>query len=173
MADITHRWSDEIQEIFNAMVGGARFGIKIRLPHAFVMTILFRHDLTPKQKLQSILRLALEHASNLAAFATLYKVGYALPLFLLLHVHLVLMPGALWTIQPLTCLGIVLPRQVLLASLKWVSRYIHGPKMRGQSFGRMIMAVLGRLSNSFAPQSNTQPRNSNFAPNSKLVPFPS
>jgi peroxisomal membrane protein 4 len=66
--------ADEIQAIVAALVGGARYGIKIRLPHAVVMTLLFRRDLTSKQKVQSVVKLALEHASNLAAFATIYKV---------------------------------------------------------------------------------------------------
>lgn len=55
------------------MVGGARYGLKIRVPHALVMTSLFRRDLSTKQKLRSVMKLAIEHASNLAAFASIYK----------------------------------------------------------------------------------------------------
>jgi hypothetical protein len=38
------------------------------------MTVLFRRDLTSREKIQSVAKLALEHASNLAAFASIYKV---------------------------------------------------------------------------------------------------
>lgn len=65
--------TDEIAAIVGALIGGAKYGIKIRLPHALVMTLLFRRDLSSKQKVQSIVNVVLEHASNLAAFATIYK----------------------------------------------------------------------------------------------------
>jgi peroxisomal membrane protein 4 len=64
---------DEVSAVVSAMMGGAKYGIKIRLPHAFVMTLLFRNDLSNRQKMGTIVRLVLEHASNLAAFATIYK----------------------------------------------------------------------------------------------------
>ncbi|KAL3919732.1 MAG: hypothetical protein SGILL_003605, partial [Bacillariaceae sp.] len=70
---VWHHLSDELSAIIGALVGGAKYGIKIRLPHALVMTLLFKRDLTSKQKLRSISKLVLEHASNLAAFATIYK----------------------------------------------------------------------------------------------------
>jgi hypothetical protein len=69
---------EELQAIFLSLIGGARYGIKIRLPHALVMTLLFRRDLSAQKKLQSILRLAVEHATNLAAFACIYKSTLAL-----------------------------------------------------------------------------------------------
>lgn len=74
---------DEIHSIASALVGGARYGMKIRLPHAFVMTFLFRRDLSGKEKLRAILQLAYQHASSLAAFATIYKTILAL----LKHAH--------------------------------------------------------------------------------------
>jgi peroxisomal membrane protein 4 len=64
---------DELSAIISALMGGAKYGIKIRLPHAFVMTFLFRNDLNNQQKMRTIVRLVLEHASHLAAFATIYK----------------------------------------------------------------------------------------------------
>jgi peroxisomal membrane protein 4 len=70
---IQHHLTEELAAIVGALVGGAKYGIKIRLPHALVMTLLFRRDLSAKQKIHSISRLVLEHASNLAAFATIYK----------------------------------------------------------------------------------------------------
>jgi peroxisomal membrane protein 4 len=68
-----HTITDELLAIVGGLVGGAKYGIKIRLPHAFVMTTLFRSDLSTKQKLLSIFTLVKEHATNLAAFATIYK----------------------------------------------------------------------------------------------------
>jgi peroxisomal membrane protein 4 len=67
------KWEDEIQSIVFALIGGARYGIKIRLPHAIVMTCLFRDDLNSSQKLQQIIKIVKEHAFNLAVFASLYK----------------------------------------------------------------------------------------------------
>jgi hypothetical protein len=65
---------DEIHAIASALMGGARYGVKIRLPHALLMTVLFRKDLTTRDKIKTVLTLVYEHASNLAAFATIYKV---------------------------------------------------------------------------------------------------
>lgn len=65
---------EEVHAVAAALVGGARYGLKIRLPHALVMTALFRRDLTPAQKLRSVARLAAEHAANLASFAAVYKL---------------------------------------------------------------------------------------------------
>ena len=67
---------EEIQAILDAVVGGARYGFKIRVPHALVMTALFRRDLSSTEKIRSILKLAMEHAGNLAMFAAIYKVNY-------------------------------------------------------------------------------------------------
>ena len=64
---------DEINAIIAALVGGARYGLKIRVPHATLMTVLFRSDLSSKQKLRNIFSLAAEHATNLSAFAAIYK----------------------------------------------------------------------------------------------------
>jgi hypothetical protein len=67
----------EIHSILSAIVGGARYGVKIRLPHALVMTFLFRRDLSSKDKLRNILKLAYGHASGLAMFAAIYKTTLA------------------------------------------------------------------------------------------------
>jgi peroxisomal membrane protein 4 len=64
---------DELTAVVSALIGGAKYGVKIRLPHALVMTFLFRKDLSATQKIRTILKLVVEHASNLAAFATIYK----------------------------------------------------------------------------------------------------
>jgi hypothetical protein len=64
---------EEFQAILYSLIGGARYGIKVRLPHAVIMTSLFRNDLSSSQKINNILQLVMEHATNLAAFAALYK----------------------------------------------------------------------------------------------------
>jgi F0F1-type ATP synthase assembly protein I len=69
--------SKELHSILSALIGGAKYGIKIRLPHALLMTFMFRHDLSASDKLRRVLQLSFEHASSLAAFATLYKVMLA------------------------------------------------------------------------------------------------
>ncbi len=68
--------SEELHAIAAALVGGARYGFKIRLPHAMVMIWLFRRDLSSKQKMTTVGRMVLEHSTNLAAFAALYKVRF-------------------------------------------------------------------------------------------------
>ena len=68
---------EELIALASALIGGMRYGVKIRLPHAVVMTFLFRKDLSPKKKIQMIVRLVVEHASNLAAFASIYKFSLA------------------------------------------------------------------------------------------------
>ena len=67
----------ELTAVVSALIGGAKYGVKIRLPHALVMTFLFRKDLSTEKKLRTVLKLVVEHASNLAAFATIYKVVLA------------------------------------------------------------------------------------------------
>ena len=67
--------AEELHAVASALVGGARYGVKIRLPHALVMTMLFRKDLTSIEKIKSVLKLAFEHGYSLASFATIYKVG--------------------------------------------------------------------------------------------------
>lgn len=69
-----YHWKHEIGAILAGLLGGARYGVKIRLPHALVMTTVFRKDLTSRGKLRQILRMTFEHATHLAAFATVYKV---------------------------------------------------------------------------------------------------
>jgi len=65
---------EELYAVVSALIGGAKYGVKIRLPHALVMTCLFRKDLSSTEKIRTIVKLVVEHASNLAAFATIYKV---------------------------------------------------------------------------------------------------
>jgi hypothetical protein len=78
---MTHSLSEELHAIAAGLVGGARYGFKIRLPHAMVMIWLFRRDLSSKQKMETVGKLVVEHTTNLAAFAALYKVQYGVPVF--------------------------------------------------------------------------------------------
>ena len=64
----------ELSAIISGLVGGCRYGVKIRLPHAFLMTMLFKRGLSTNEKLRNVCSLVFEHSSNLAAFAALYKV---------------------------------------------------------------------------------------------------
>jgi hypothetical protein len=63
----------EIRAVLSACWGGARYGAKIRAPHALVMTVLFRNDLSSMDKVRNVVKLAAEHAGNLASFAAVYK----------------------------------------------------------------------------------------------------
>ena len=68
----TAAW-DEVASILSGLIGGGKYGLKIRIPHAFVMTFLFGNKLSFRKKLQVIAKLAAEHSINLASFACLYK----------------------------------------------------------------------------------------------------
>jgi hypothetical protein len=69
--------SRELHPVTSGLIGGAKYGVKIRLPHALLMTFLFRPNLSASQKLKRVLQLSLEHAVKLAAFASIYKVMIA------------------------------------------------------------------------------------------------
>lgn len=66
--------ADETTAVVLAALGGARYGVKIRMPHALIMTLIFRQDLSPSQKVATILKLTRNHALSLATFAAIYKV---------------------------------------------------------------------------------------------------
>jgi Peroxisomal membrane protein 24. len=75
---ISHNLQSEIKAIIAGLIGGGKYGIKIRLPHAAVMTLLFRGDASVREKLKLILKATWEHSRNLASFAAIYKVGCCL-----------------------------------------------------------------------------------------------
>lgn len=52
---------------------GAAYGVKIRAPHALVMTLLFGKDRSPAAVWSRVTALAWEHGRNLALFAAAYK----------------------------------------------------------------------------------------------------
>lgn len=64
---------DEVAAIIAGTLSGAKYGLKIRLPHATVMTFLFAKQLTFREKSKTIAKLTAEHATNLAAFVFIYK----------------------------------------------------------------------------------------------------
>jgi peroxisomal membrane protein 4 len=64
---------DEVAAILSGLIGGGKYGLKIRIPHAVVMTFLFGNNLSFRNKLKVIAKLAAEHSINLASFACLYK----------------------------------------------------------------------------------------------------
>ncbi|XP_037352651.1 peroxisomal membrane protein 4 [Talpa occidentalis] len=51
---------------------GAVYGVKIRAPHALVMTFLFRNG-SLREKLQAVLQATYTHSRNLACFVFIYK----------------------------------------------------------------------------------------------------
>jgi peroxisomal membrane protein 4 len=71
----SHNLQSEIKAIIAGLIGGGKYGMKIRLPHATVMTLLFRGDASVREKLKLILKSTWEHSRNLASFAAIYKVG--------------------------------------------------------------------------------------------------
>lgn len=58
--------------ILRGLRNGLHYGAKIRAPHAFVMTMLFR-DGPLRDKLEGIAKLTWEHSKNLGSFVLLYK----------------------------------------------------------------------------------------------------
>uniref|UniRef100_A0A7S2WN42 Peroxisomal membrane protein 4 n=1 Tax=Mucochytrium quahogii TaxID=96639 RepID=A0A7S2WN42_9STRA len=52
---------------------GLFYGTKIRLPHALVMTLLFRRNADIRKMIDPIAKLTWEHSRNLALFVGLYK----------------------------------------------------------------------------------------------------
>eukprot|EP00002_Diphylleia_rotans_P028480 TRINITY_DN5750_c0_g1_i1.p1 TRINITY_DN5750_c0_g1~~TRINITY_DN5750_c0_g1_i1.p1 ORF type:complete len:206 (+),score=40.64 TRINITY_DN5750_c0_g1_i1:46-663(+) len=51
---------------------GAVYGAKIRFPHAFVMTFLFR-DGSVREKVRAIFKATFQHSRNLAIYVSIYK----------------------------------------------------------------------------------------------------
>mmetsp|Transcript_3540 Transcript_3540/g.5496 ORF Transcript_3540/g.5496 Transcript_3540/m.5496 type:complete len:221 (+) Transcript_3540:293-955(+) len=68
----------EVRTIIMSALSGANYGAKVRLPHATVMTFLFRQNLPLQEKMKVIVRATLTHSANLASFAFIYKTILAL-----------------------------------------------------------------------------------------------
>ncbi|XP_077979205.1 peroxisomal membrane protein 4-like [Glandiceps talaboti] len=62
----------EALAVVKGLRNGAVYGVKIRAPHAFVMTFLFREG-SILEKLRAIARMTYQHSSNLATFVFIYK----------------------------------------------------------------------------------------------------
>jgi peroxisomal membrane protein 4 len=58
--------------LLKGLRNGVVYGAKVRAPHAFVMTFLFR-DGTVREKLKVVLDMTRQHATNLGKFVLLYK----------------------------------------------------------------------------------------------------
>nr|XP_002126961.1 peroxisomal membrane protein 4-like [Ciona intestinalis] len=63
----------QILSLLKGIRNGIVYGVKIRFPHALVMTFLFK-DVPLKDKIRLILRATYQHARNLAQFTFLYKL---------------------------------------------------------------------------------------------------
>mmetsp|Transcript_14997 Transcript_14997/g.29201 ORF Transcript_14997/g.29201 Transcript_14997/m.29201 type:complete len:231 (+) Transcript_14997:565-1257(+) len=63
-----------VLSIWRAFRNGLFYGTKIRLPHALVMTLLFRRNSDLKKMMDPIARMTWEHSRNLALFAGFYKI---------------------------------------------------------------------------------------------------
>ncbi|KJZ78403.1 hypothetical protein HIM_02441 [Hirsutella minnesotensis 3608] len=66
------RYHDALSVLKTAR-NGAVYGTKVRFPHALVMIFLFRSG-TFRQKVSLVFRATRKHATNLARFATIYKL---------------------------------------------------------------------------------------------------
>jgi len=66
-------WRKELIAIVRGFRNGVVYGFKIRLPHAFVMTMLFRsgslHD-----KFRAIARATYNHSKNLGVYVAVFKI---------------------------------------------------------------------------------------------------
>jgi len=63
-----------VLSVWRAFRNGLFYGTKIRLPHALVMTLLFRRSTDIKKMADPIAKLTWEHSRNLALFAGFYKL---------------------------------------------------------------------------------------------------
>ncbi|CAK9016866.1 Peroxisomal membrane protein 4 (24 kDa peroxisomal intrinsic membrane protein) [Durusdinium trenchii] len=66
-----------ILSVWRGFRNGLFYGTKIRLPHALVMTLLFRRNADVRKMMDPIAKLTWEHSRNLALFAGFYKLCLA------------------------------------------------------------------------------------------------
>jgi peroxisomal membrane protein 4 len=59
--------------LLRALRLGAAYGIRIRMPHALVMNVLYGRDKSVRGIVQRVLGITWEHGRNLASFAVIYK----------------------------------------------------------------------------------------------------
>mmetsp|Transcript_23182 Transcript_23182/g.20374 ORF Transcript_23182/g.20374 Transcript_23182/m.20374 type:complete len:252 (+) Transcript_23182:129-884(+) len=65
---------EDILSILRGFRNGCVYGIKIRLPHAAVMTLLFSNDRSIENMSSTIFKKTREHSINLGRFVMLYKL---------------------------------------------------------------------------------------------------
>jgi len=65
----------EVLHTFSTFLSGFKYGTKIRLPHATIMTLIFQRHLPPREQARRIYRAVLTHAYNLGLFAMIYKAA--------------------------------------------------------------------------------------------------
>lgn len=66
-------WRRELIAIIRGFRNGVVYGFKIRLPHAFVMTMLFRNG-TLHDKLRAIIKATYTHSKNLGLYVLTFKI---------------------------------------------------------------------------------------------------
>lgn len=70
----TPSFKDDILSILRGFRNGCIYGIKIRLPHAAVMTLLFSNDRSIENMSSVIFKKTREHSVHLGQFVMLYKL---------------------------------------------------------------------------------------------------
>ena len=65
---------DDILSIIRGFRNGFIYGIKIRLPHAFVMTLIFASDRSIESMSKTIFKKTREHSVHLGQYVCLYKL---------------------------------------------------------------------------------------------------
>ena len=121
-----------LHQCAQGLVKGLNYGTKIRLPHALVMTLLYKRGAI-RSMLRSILRVTWQHSRNLAYFVGLYKF-----MFRLLHEVAGCKP--LHTSKPLSAvLGGV--AGAVGASMVWASPNAVSVQLSYYLLGRLGFAV--------------------------------
>ena len=64
-------WKLEVRAIVAALLAGARYAVRVRLPHAAITALLFRPS---HQRLSFVAQQVKEHVVHLGAFAGVYKL---------------------------------------------------------------------------------------------------
>ena len=70
----TPSFTEDILSILRGFRNGCVYGIKIRLPHAAVMTLLFSNDRSIENMSSVIFKKTREHSIHLGQFVMLYKL---------------------------------------------------------------------------------------------------
>jgi hypothetical protein len=71
-------FSADVLNAFNSALAGIRYGVKIRLPHALLMALLFPRSRSPSARASQIYRAVMTHAWNLGKFVLVYKAALLL-----------------------------------------------------------------------------------------------